>query len=419
MAEVDVVIVGAGCAGLAAARFLKDAGLSFQIIESKNRIGGRAYTDRDTFTVPFDHGCAWMSGGPYNPLVQFAEENGFECTPRFFPYLEDRTFVGSIENRWVGGEEAAERDAYLENCERAILAAGKKGRDAPLAEVIDTTSIWASHFDNYLSAVQGGTLHQCSTVDFASTLALGDELHLFDGYGTLIEKLGEGLPVQLNTIATRIDWRGEGVVISTSKGPISCKMAVITVSTGVLASDRISFDPGLPERTRAAISGLPMGRLTKVAIQFDQKVFGSFVEDVLIYYDGPGTSLNIVTGYADSTMAVAYVGGAAADELEALGADGAVAFFVERLTKVFGPKLEEHVVAADTTKWGSDPDVGGSYAIQLPGHAGARETLAEPIANRLFLAGEATSKHHFGYAHGAFIEGQAAAEKIVALLDVP
>ena len=74
------------------------------------------------------------------------------------------------------------------------------------------------------------------------------------------------------------------------------------------------------------------------------------------------------------------------------------------------------MVATDCTRWGNDPDVGGSYASQLPGHAGAREALAEPIANRLFFAGEATSKHHFGYAHGAFLEGRAAAEKVVALL---
>jgi monoamine oxidase len=312
-----------------------------------------------------------------------------------------------------------ERDLYLDECEKAIFKAAKEGRDVPLAEVIDTTSIWASHFDNYLTAIQGSDLFQCSTADYASTLAVGDELHLFDGYGTLIEKLGVGLPVQLNTAVTNIDWSGEGVQIRTSQGPISCKMVIITVSTGVLASDRICFSPGLPEKTRAAIAGLPMGKLTKVAIQFDQKVYGSFTDDTLIYYDGPGTSLSIVMGYADSTMAVAYVGGAPAEELEAMGKDAAVTFLLDRLAKVFGPKLEQHVVAADITKWGSDPDVGGSYASQLPGCAGARKTLAEPIANRLFIAGEATSEHHFGFAHGALLEGQAAAKKITALLNAP
>jgi monoamine oxidase len=224
------------------------------------------------------------------------------------------------------------------------------------------------------------------------------------------------LPVQLSAAVTDVDWSGEGVKISSSQGVTSCKVAIITTSTGVLAANRIRFDPGLPENTRAAIAALPMGRLAKVAIQFDRKVYGSFTDDGFTYYDNPGTSLNVITGYADSTMAVAYVGGAPADQLEALGKEGAAAFLLDRLETAFGLKLRQYVVAMDCTGWGSDPDVCGSYSNALPGHAGARAALAEPVANRLFFAGEATSKHHYGFAHGAVLEGRAAAEKVIALL---
>ena len=157
----------------------------------------------------------------------------------------------------------------------------------------------------------------------------------------------------------------------------------------------------------------------EVAIQFDRKIYGAFANDGFNFYDGPGRSLHIVTGYADSTLTVAYVGGKLADDLEALGKEAAAGFLLDRLEQAFGLKLRQYVVATDCTRWGSDPDVGGSYASQLPGHPGAREALAEPIANRLFFAGEATSKHHFGYAHGAFLEGRATAEKVVALLSTP
>ena len=159
-----------------------------------------------------------------------------------------------------------------------------------------------------------------------------------------------------------------------------------------------------------------MGRLAKVAIQFDRNVYGSFADDCFIYYDGPGSSLCMITGHADSTMAVAYVGGPPADQLEALGAEAAAALVLDRLEKAFGTKLRQYVTATDCTRWGSDPDVGGSYAIALAGHSGARSALAAPIANRLFFAGEATSVHHYAYAHGAYLEGRAAAERIVALL---
>ena len=414
--DVDVAIVGAGVAGMSAARTLQDNGLSVQILESKGRIGGRAYTDSHTFAVPFDHGCAWMSGGPYNPLVQFADKCGFESVERFYPLLEDKTFIGTATDGWVSDEEAQERNRYVRGCYSAIDAEAQKGRDVSIADVIDTTSIWAPHLENYLKAIQGGDLATISILDFAKSEANGDELHLPRGYGTLIHEFGKDLGVDLGTAVESIDWSGDGVAICTSKGAVSSKVVIVTVSTGVLAANRIRFEPGLPDATRAAISALPMGRLAKVAIQFDRNIYGSFTDDRFLYYDSPGSTMCIVTGYANSTMAVAYVGGPLADELEALGVEGSAAYLLDRLERVFGSKLRQHVIVTDCTQWGSDPDVGGSYAIAIGGHAGARIALSEPIANRLFFAGEATSEHHYGFAHGAFLEGRAAAERIVSLL---
>jgi len=401
---------------MSAARTLQDNGLSVQILESKDRIGGRAYTDSHTFAVPFDHGCAWMSTGPYNPLVQFAEKCGFESVERFYPVLEDKTFVATGAGGWVNDEETRDRNRYLEDCYRAMAAEAGKGRDVSIAEVIDTTSIWTPHFDNYLKAVQGGDIATVSALDYSNAEADGEEHHLARGYGALIHEYGAGLPIELATAVERIDWSGDTVEIGTSRGSVTSRTVIVTVSTGVLAADRIRFEPGLPDATRSAISALPMGRLAKVAIQFDRNVYGAFTDDCFLYYDDPDSSLSIVTGYADSTMAVAYAGGPLADELEALGVEGAADYLLERLEKAFGSKLRHYVTAADCTRWGSDPDVRGSYSIALAGHSGARTALAKPIANRLFFAGEATSEHHFGYAHGAFLEGRAAADKVAALL---
>jgi monoamine oxidase len=74
-------------------------------------------------------------------------------------------------------------------------------------------------------------------------------------------------------------------------------------------------------------------------------------------------------------------------------------------------------VSSLCTRWGSDPHVFGSYACALPGRADARAVLASPLGDRILFAGEATSQAHYGFAHGAYLEGQAAAERVIAMLD--
>jgi monoamine oxidase len=414
--DFDVVIVGAGVAGISAARTLHDNGFTLQILESKDRIGGRAYTDNDTFAVPFDQGCAWMSGGPDNPLIQFADECSFECVERGHALIDDKVFVGTAPGGWLNGEDARERSHYIQACYRAIDTEARKGRDVSIADAIDTTSTWTSHLGNYLKLVQGGEIATLSTLDFANGEPDGDRFQLLSGYGSLICEFGKALPVELGAAVKSIDWRGGGVETRTSKGTVSSKVVIVTVSTGVLAANRIRFEPGLPDTTRAAIAALPMGRLTKVAIQFDRNVYDRFGDDHFIYYNGPESSLNIIPRYMGSTLTVASAGGSLADELEALDVEDAADYLLGRLEKAFDSKLRQYVTAADRTRWGCDPDVGGSYSLAIAGHSGERRALAEPIANRLFFAGEATSVHRYGLVHGALLEGRAVAERVVTLL---
>jgi monoamine oxidase len=414
--DFEVVIVGAGVAGMAAARTLLDHGLSVRVLESKDRMGGRAYTDHDTFAVPFDHGCAWMSGGPLNPLIQFADDRDFERISRGHALIDDRVFVGTAAGGWLNDEDARERSRYIEDCYRAIDDQARKGRDVSIADVIDTTSTWTSHLDKYLELVQGAGISTLSILDFVNGEDDEDRYQLLRGYGSLVQEFGKGLPVDLGVAVDRIEWGGDEVEIRTSKESVSSKVVIVTVSTGVLAANRIHFQPGLPDATRAAIDALPMGKLTKVAIQFDRNVYGPSTDDCFIYYDGPRSSLNVITGYLGSTMTVASAGGSLAEELEAMDVEDAAHVVLARLERAFDAKLRRYVTAADRTRWGRDPDVGGSYAVETAGHSGARLALAEPIENRLFFAGEATSVHHYGFVHGALTEGRAVARRVVALL---
>ncbi len=414
MRQFDTIVVGAGAAGLSAARTLQRGGLTVRILEAKNRVGGRAFTDHESFGVPFDHGCTWLSAGAYNPLLKLAKEDGFRMEPRFFPLANTKTFR---EDHWASEDEEIEKNEFIAQCELALQDAAKSGLDVAWTDLIDTKSAWMPYFNGWNDRNQGATTSDCSTLDVARSQGDGELLYVFDGYGSLIEKLGEGLPVELEAEVNRIDWSGDGVAIGSSKGEFSSRSAIVTVSTGVLASDQIEFKPALPAAWRAAIESLPMGRFVKVAIQFDRDIYGDFRDDIFIYLEEPSIFIGIVTGMDDHRMAVAYICGALADEIEEMSDQDARDFFLDRLEKVFGSGIREHVVGSLCTRWGTDPHVRGSYASALPGQSDARAELASTLGDRIIFAGEATSQAHYGFAHGAYLEGRAAAEKLIAMLN--
>ncbi len=272
------------------------------------------------------------------------------------------------------------------------------------------------YLDGRHERYQGAATCACSTLDVARSQANAENLYVFDGYGSLIEKLGEGLPVELEAEVDRIDWSGDGVAIRSSKGEFWSRSAIITVSTGVLASDQIEFKPALPAAWRAAVESLPMGKFVKVAIEFDRDIYGDFRDDIFTYLEKPSTFIDIVTGMDDHRMAVAYICGALAHEIEQMSDQDARDFILDRLEKVFGSGIREHVVGSLCTRWGTDPHVRGSYASTVPGRSDARAELASTLGGRIIFAGEATSQAHYGFAHGAYLEGKAAAERVVAML---
>ncbi len=416
MRQVDTIVVGAGAAGLSAARILQRGGLTVRILEAKNRVGGRAFTDHESLAVPFDHGCTWLSAGPYNPLLKLAKEDGFRMEACFFPTANTKTFR---EDRWATEAEEIERTEFIAQCELALQDAARSGLDVAWTDLIDTKSAWMPYFNGWNDRNQGATTSACSTLDVARSQGDGENLFVFDGYGSLIEKLGEGLLTELELEAEvdRIEWSGDGVAIRSSKGEFSSRSAIVTVSTGVLASNQIEFKPALPAAWRAAIESLPMGKFVKVAIQFDRDIYDVFRDDIFIYLEKPSTFIDIVTGMDDHRMAVAYICGALAEEIEQMSDQDARDFILDRLEKVFGSGIREHVVGSLCTRWGTDPHVRGSYASALPGRSDARAELASTLGGRIIFAGEATSQAHYGFAHGAYLEGKAAAERVIAMLN--
>jgi len=159
-----------------------------------------------------------------------------------------------------------------------------------------------------------------------------------------------------------------------------------------------------------------MGGFVKIAIQFDRDAYDGFRGDSFVYLEKPSTFIDAVTGLDENRMAIAYIFGERDIEIERTSESDALDFILTRLEKVFGSGIRDRVVTSSRTRWGSDPHVLGSYAAALPGRSDVRAQLAATLGDHIFFAGEATSKAHYGFAHGAYLEGKAAAERVIAML---
>jgi monoamine oxidase len=237
-----------------------------------------------------------------------------------------------------------------------------------------------------------------------------------EGFGALIARFGADVPVTLNCAVERVDWSGRAVELQTPKGTVKARRALITASTGVLGAGDIRFDPDLPDWKMDAIAGLPMGTHNRIGLMFDQDVFGPDCPEgggVLLPNEEPiGFSLRPF----GQPVAVALTGGRHALWLERAGIAAAVDFAMEKLVKIFGSEIKPHLRRHIVTAWGSDPWTKGSYSAALPGNGRRRAALGQPIDDRLFFAGEATSTHAHATAHGAYISAVQAIEQVAESL---
>jgi monoamine oxidase len=262
MVMLDFVIIGAGAAGLAAARRLMEKGASFRLLEAKPRVGGRVVTDSATLGVPVDLGAHWLHSPALNPLTPLVDRYLFHVKHGAEDFRVSRN--GAI----VTG--AAHRDcfAYVDDCFARIAAFGDAERDCAVSDLFPARGEWHDFFEANFIAKQGVAPAQSSALDFARYVWEGDDWPVLDGFGALIARHAEGIPVELETPATRIAWGGRtGIAVETPRGTLEARAAIIAVSTGVLAEDVIRFTPSLPAWKQQAIADLPLGSCNKVALR--------------------------------------------------------------------------------------------------------------------------------------------------------
>ncbi|MGH6900949.1 MAG: flavin monoamine oxidase family protein, partial [Geminicoccaceae bacterium] len=401
-AVFDLVVVGAGAAGLAAARTALASGLTVVVLEAKGRIGGRAHTEGATFGVPWDRGAHWLHHASHNPFTAFADAEGFAYDRTTLPR---RLWSGG----WAGADLQAELDAYYARAFAAIAAAGAAGLDVAASEVIPPHPRFRAMFDSWSAALSGADPERVSTLDYARYEMSGGNWRVVDGFGALVARFGQGLPVERSTRAQRIRWGGREVVVETARGALRGRTVIVTASTNVLASGRIAFAPPLPSSKQEALAAIPLGEANKVALALDGELPGPAGPYHLHIEHRTHEAIRFELRTFGRNLAIGYLGGRFAAELEAAGPRAMVAFATDQLAQVFGADLRKQVRAAAATGWVRDPDILGGYSCALPGMAHLRPLLAEPLAGRVFFAGEACSLEAFGTVHGARASGEAAA----------
>jgi monoamine oxidase len=410
----DIVIVGAGAAGIGALWRLRGSGLSVLVLEARDRVGGRAATVTRA-GLPLDLGCGWLHSADRNPLVPIARERGFTIDvtqPGWGRQADDRGFSREDQDEYA--------DA-LDGLESRLEAAAKAGREGPAADWLEPGCRWNPLLDAFSGFYNGAEFDTVSVLDYAAYDDSGVNWRVREGYGALIAGLASAAlaagELALGTPVSMVDHSGMELRLETPRGAILARTAIVTLPTDLIARDMIEFRPPLPEKIEAA-GRLPLGLANKLFLAIDQPqalpenghVFGR-------------TDRTETAGYHlrpfGRPVIEAFFGGRNARALEQGGPEAFAAFALDELAGLFGNDIRDRLTPLESTAWGLDPHAGGSYSHALPGFAGERARLAAPVDDRLFFAGEACSSHAFSTAHGAFETGMIAAGRAATALGAP
>ncbi|HLO87116.1 MAG TPA: FAD-dependent oxidoreductase [Nostocaceae cyanobacterium] len=428
--DADVIVVGAGIAGIEAARVLQSQGYKVVVLEGRDRIGGRIWTSRTLQNIPLDLGASWIQGTRNNPLVEITRQFKIKTLP---------TDYDSLTQYHSNGEEFTEKESQqLDEYFTELMGELEKKREQMQEKNQKDISLQAA-IDKVLAKIELdkqeliGLNYSINTTIEHEYAADSDDLSLYNfdqdkelkggsvlfpgGYSQIPNKLAENLTIRLEHIVKRIEYSNGSVKVITNKGTFTADKAVITLPLGILKTGTVEFYPALPTRKQTAINKLGMGVLNKVYLRFS-KVFWDKNSDMLGYLSqnkGEWCEFLNIYKYTKQPILLCFNAGSYGEKLETLTDTKIIQSAMKVLRTIYGeniPNPEDWLI----TRWGADQFTKGSYSYLPVGASNAdREALAEPVANKLFFAGEATSKDYPATVHGALLSGKQAAKQIINL----
>lgn len=405
--EPDIAIIGAGAAGVGAARRLADSGLSISVFEALPRIGGRAWT-LQTPVAAIDLGCGWLHSGDRNPWTRIAEERGLavDRSPSAW-HRQDRDFG------FPRAEREAARAAFTRWGER--VASTPPASDCAL-DAVEPGEPWLAYMQALSGYISGDELERISAKDYAAYDEASTDYNwrLETGYGALVAatmpgsiELHTGTPIQAILLG------GSRLKLETPHGTVQPRAAIVTTSTNVLAGDGMRL-PSALDPWRDAAAKLPLGNNEKLYFEI---IGGHSFDDeshVIGNPRNPETGSYYIRPFGKPIIEVFLGGGGARAAAER--PDSAFPRAMEELAVLFGSGIHRELRPLAASEWTNTPSIRGGYSHALPRHADARLTLAVPYDNRVFFAGEATNPTDFSTAHGAYESGLRAAGEALGIL---
>jgi monoamine oxidase len=410
--ETDVAIIGAGAAGIAAARKVTAAGRRFALIEASESIGGRCVTESRTFGIPYDRGAHWIHMPDINPVAKLGQRiAGLEIYP-----------AAPGQKLRIGKRNA--REGEMEDYLATIVRANRAIQDASRGKAdISCMQALPKDLGDWRPAVEfvlgpfgcGKNLDEISAIDFARSAERDVDSFCRQGFGALLARLAEGIPVQVNTPVTRMTSTRSSVEIETTRGRINARAAIVTVSTGVLAANKIKFSPELPKRQLEALAKLTLGAYDHVALELKGNPL-QLQKDDLVFEKAAGARTAALLGNVSGTpLCLVDVAGKFGRDLSQAGEAAMVEFATGWLAELYGADVKKAIGKTHATRWANEPWALGAFSAAAPGGQPGRKVLMEPVRERLFFAGEAVHETLWGTVGGAWESGERAADAALKL----
>ncbi|XP_072175827.1 lysine-specific histone demethylase 2-like [Diadema setosum] len=438
-----LLVIGAGAAGLAAARHLTNLGCDVTVLEARDRIGGRVWDD-DSLGTCVGKGAQIVNGCINNPIALMCEQGGFKMR-KMHERCDLLTVGGAVTDTHTDKRVEFHFNAMLD-----AIAEWRKDKhsetDVPLGKKImdmhqtfmDETNLTFTEEEDKLLQFHvcnleyacGSSLSNVSSLHWDQNEAFaqfaGDHSFLKEGYGTILSELSKGLDVRLKQVVTSVDYSGQKVVVKTKNGKdFKAEKVLVTVPLALLQADTIHFTPTLPEEKREAINSLGAGITEKVALQFPERFWDRMVQDNDYFGHIPldpeergffSVFYDMSSGKSDSHILTTIVSGTAVEKFKEMSEKEVVDKCVECLRKLFPKETVPEPTRYFVTQWHKDEFARMSYSFIAAGASGdTYDIIADSVNEKLYFAGEATNRNFPQTVTGAYLSGIREANKIIAL----